>query len=65
LQLRISERTLRGLSRGTDKGSCFLHLGKEDAERTLLECPETKIWQTEFLGKKLLNLNSELVYIKR
>jgi hypothetical protein len=40
---------LRRLRRGTDKGSCPLGLGKEDAKHILLRCPETKIWTTDFI----------------
>lgn len=61
--MQLSESTLRGLSRGTDIGSCFLDLGKRRAKRTFPNCPQIKIWGTEFVGKKLLNVNSELLKI--
>jgi hypothetical protein len=53
---------IKELRRGRDKVTCPLCLEKTGAKHILLRCAETKMWKTEFLGKKWLKMNEELVY---
>jgi hypothetical protein len=52
---------LRGLRRGTGKGSCPLTLGSEDAKHILLRCPDVVCRKQNLTGKKWLNIHEKLV----
>jgi hypothetical protein len=55
---------IRGVRRRREKGTCPLCRGNEDAKHILLSCSETKNWRIQFINKKLLCINEELVYKK-
>jgi hypothetical protein len=61
---RLGIWKLRGSRKGVEKGTCPLCLGKKDTTHILLECPGTKIWGTEMLCKRRLDINEEVVYRK-
>jgi hypothetical protein len=57
--LLVGAWQLTGVRRNTDKGSCPLCLGEEEAKH-ILDCWETRNWKLEFLNHKWLNMNKEV-----
>jgi hypothetical protein len=55
---------MRGIRRGLGKERCTLCYKQEDCDYVLLTCPETMKWREEFLCKKWLDLNQDLVLKK-
>jgi hypothetical protein len=54
---------LRGSRKGVENGTCTLGLGKKDTKHILLECQETKNWNTE-MCKRWLDINEEAAHRK-
>jgi hypothetical protein len=61
---RLGIWKLRGSTKGVEKGTCLLCLGKEHTKHILLVCPETNDWRMKMLCKRWLDIKEEIAYRK-